>query len=178
MGLSLLAFTSLIFFFSYSMLPAITTEGIIYSHIKTGSYNGDQFIQWLEGLLRVMNPYPGPRSVLVLDNCRIHHVEGVQELCEERHVYHSCRSRLIAYIFYASQSRGVRLIYLPPYSPDLNPIEECFSWVKKYIERHGQRFRDVVELGDEADPYLFLYHVLDQVPISACQAWFQHSGYI
>jgi hypothetical protein len=71
----------------YSILPAITVDGIIYSHIKEGSYNGDQFLQWLEGLLRVMNPYPAPHSVLILDNCRIHHVEGVEEMCEDRYVY-------------------------------------------------------------------------------------------
>jgi hypothetical protein len=39
---------------------------------------------WLEGLLEVMNPYPAPNSVLILDNCRIHHVEGVEELCAQR----------------------------------------------------------------------------------------------
>ncbi|KAJ7756498.1 hypothetical protein DFH07DRAFT_742823, partial [Mycena maculata] len=61
----------------------ITTEGIIFSHIKTGGYNGDQFLLWLEGLLQVMNPYPAKHSVLVLDNCRIHHVEGVEEMCAE-----------------------------------------------------------------------------------------------
>lgn len=66
------------------MLPALTVDGIIYSHIKEGAYNGDQFITWLEGLLEVMNPYPAPHSVLILDNCRIHHVEGVEELCTNR----------------------------------------------------------------------------------------------
>ncbi|KIK76756.1 hypothetical protein PAXRUDRAFT_75060, partial [Paxillus rubicundulus Ve08.2h10] len=65
----------------YSLLPAIMTNGIIYSHIKVGSYNGDQFIEYLQGLLNVMNPYLQPHSVLVMDNCRIHHVDGVEELC-------------------------------------------------------------------------------------------------
>ncbi|KAF8888945.1 hypothetical protein CPB84DRAFT_1628129, partial [Gymnopilus junonius] len=68
---------------SYSVLPAITMEGIIYSHITVGSYDGDKFLHWLAGLLEVMNPYPGPRSVLILDNCCIHHVEGVEEMCDE-----------------------------------------------------------------------------------------------
>lgn len=58
-------------------------NGIIYSHIKKGGYNGDDFLQWLRNLLPLMNAYPGENSVLVLDNCRIHHVEGVEELCEE-----------------------------------------------------------------------------------------------
>jgi hypothetical protein len=73
---------------------------------------------------------------------------------------------------------GVRLAYLPPYSPDLNPTEECFSWIKHYIRRHGSKFRDLVETGNDEDPYLFLYHALDQVPQSACKGWFRNSGYL
>jgi hypothetical protein len=41
-------------------------------------------MEWLEGVLSVMNAYPAPQSVLILDNCRIHHVPGVEELCEEQ----------------------------------------------------------------------------------------------
>jgi hypothetical protein len=66
------------------MLPALTVDGIIYSHIKIGGYNGNQFMEWVEGVLSVMNAYPAPQSVLILDNCRIHHVPGVEELCEEQ----------------------------------------------------------------------------------------------
>jgi hypothetical protein len=69
---------------SYSLLPAITVNGIIYSHIKEGLYNGKHFLEWLKGLLREMNPYPAPKSVLVMDNCYIHHVLGVEEMWEER----------------------------------------------------------------------------------------------
>ncbi|KAJ8495206.1 hypothetical protein ONZ45_g12957 [Pleurotus djamor] len=124
----------------YSILPALSIEGIIYSRIKVGSYNGDDFLDWLDGLLEVMNPYPAPHSVLVLDNCRIHHVEGVEERCLER---------------------GIKLVYLPPYSPDLNPIEECFSFIKHYIRRFGDEFRECVESDDAAAPFGFLYHALD-----------------
>jgi hypothetical protein len=59
-------------------------NGIIYSHIKLGGYDGDEFLYFLEGLVERMNPFSGPESVLVIDNCRIHHVPGVQELCDER----------------------------------------------------------------------------------------------
>ena len=51
------------------------------------------------------------RSVVVLDNASIHHVTEVESLIEET---------------------GAIVIYLPPYSPDLNPIEECFSKVKGF----------------------------------------------
>jgi hypothetical protein len=59
-------------------------DGIIYSQIVRGSFNGETFKMWLEGLLEAMNPYPEPKSVLVVDNCAIHHVEGIQEMCNER----------------------------------------------------------------------------------------------
>lgn len=56
-----------------------------------------------------MNPFPDSRSVLVMDNCRIHHNETLQDVLNEN---------------------GIMLLYLPPYSPDLNPIEESFSTCK------------------------------------------------
>ena len=74
----------LISVYSYSLLPVITADGIIYSHIKKGGYDGEDFMQYIEGLLTVMNPYPTPHSVLIIDNCRTHHVEGVEELCAAR----------------------------------------------------------------------------------------------
>jgi hypothetical protein len=49
-----------------------------------GGYNGEEFSQWLDGLLAIMNPYPARNSVLVLDNCRIHHVEGIEDKCNAR----------------------------------------------------------------------------------------------
>lgn len=73
---------------------------------------------------------------------------------------------------------GVKLVYLPPYSPDLNPIEECFSFVKHYIRRHRQTFWNIIELGDAASPFSFLYGALDNVNAELSEAWFHHSGYL
>jgi len=76
-----------------------------------------------------MNPYPSPNSVLVMDNCAIYHVEGVQEICNNwciTHLY--CH-----YTHWLIFCSGVKLMYLLPYSPDFNPIEECFSFMKAYI---------------------------------------------
>jgi transposase len=56
-----------------------------------------------------MNPYPEMRSTLVLDNCRIHHNEALLQLV---------------------QAFGCHILFLPAYSPDLNPIEESFSACK------------------------------------------------
>jgi len=73
---------------------------------------------------------------------------------------------------------GVKLVYLPPYSPDLNPIEEFFSWMKAWIRRHGQRFRDIVEEGEDADAIMFLYYCLDNLDVRDASGWFHHSGYV
>ncbi|KAF8592791.1 hypothetical protein K439DRAFT_1324185, partial [Ramaria rubella] len=70
--------------YRFSVLPALTLDGIIYHHIVKGSFDGDLFQEYLQGLLKFMNPYPLKNSVLIMDNCSIHHVEGVAELCQER----------------------------------------------------------------------------------------------
>jgi transposase len=69
---------------TYSILPALTSEGIIYSDIKIGSWDGEHFLEFLDGLLEHMNPFPAPRSVLVMDNCSVHHVPDVLERCRAR----------------------------------------------------------------------------------------------
>jgi len=141
----------------YSVLPGLSLNGIVYAQIIQGSFNGSTFKIFLKGLLACMNPYPSPQSVLVMDNCAIHHVEGIQEMCDEA---------------------SVKLIYLPPYSPDFNPIEECFSFMKSYIRRNGVRFRADIDSGDKSKPYLFLYEALDKVTEDHAKGWFHDSGYL
>jgi hypothetical protein len=65
-------------------LPALTTEGIIYSEIKIGTWDGEHFLEFIDGLLEHMNPFPGPRSVLVMDNCSVHHIPDIAERCEAK----------------------------------------------------------------------------------------------
>ncbi|GLB45137.1 hypothetical protein LshimejAT787_2000450 [Lyophyllum shimeji] len=101
----------------YSILPVLTLDGIIAHDVIQGSVTSESFVQFLrEFVVPLTNPYPGPRSVLILDNCSIHHAEEVRQLMEDEA---SCR-----------------LIFLPPYSPDLNPIEQAFSAIKAYLRRH------------------------------------------
>ncbi|KIJ46833.1 hypothetical protein M422DRAFT_226531 [Sphaerobolus stellatus SS14] len=108
----------------YSLLPALCSEGIIYSEIQKGAYDRPSFLTFIENLLEHMNPWPAPRSVLVMDNCSIHHLEDVETLCN---------------------NKGVALYYLPAYSPDLNPIEESFSFVKAHLRRNGFTFRATMQ---------------------------------
>jgi hypothetical protein len=59
-------------------------NGILFVKMVEGSFDGRLFKSFLAGLLEEMNPYPGPQSVLVMDNCAIHHVDGIQEMCDEK----------------------------------------------------------------------------------------------
>jgi hypothetical protein len=72
-------------------------------------------------------------------------------------------------------NRGVRLIYLPPYSPDFNPIEEMFSSFKAHIRRHGARFRSLVRARNRAMLILFFYELLDLISSDheSISGWFR-----
>lgn len=145
---------------SWSVLPAYTTEGYLpCTGIRQGYFDAEAFYRWIsDELLPHCNPYPEPRSVIVMDNASIHCNERVEEVIRQ----HGCRIR-----------------YLPPYSPDYNPIELTFSvlkaWVRKHFEDtwHGGTFR-----GDFGS---FLRHAVEQ---SRCdrfaQKHFRHSaaGYV
>jgi len=56
----------------YSVLPAISLDGIISVKVVEGSFNTDLFLEFIEGLLDRMNPFPAKNSVRIMDNCRIH----------------------------------------------------------------------------------------------------------
>ena len=100
----------------WSILPAYTINGIMAYYIHQGAINSARFEWFLSNeVLPRCSRFPGPNSILVMDNCSTHHSPGVSELCDQF---------------------GVLLIYLPPYSPDFNPIEELFSVIKAWLKRH------------------------------------------
>lgn len=113
---------------AYSILPAYTTEGYLpCTGIKKGYYSKEEIIEWLiDDLLPLCNEYPGERSIIVLDNVSIHVDRTITEVIERR---------------------GCIVKYLPPYSPDYNPIELTFSVLKAWMRRHYESFRGVFE-GD------------------------------
>jgi hypothetical protein len=75
-------------------------------------------------------------------------------------------------------SRGCRLVYLPPYSPELNPIEEAFSAIKARIRRNRIEFLVAMEMGDEAELYTLLWDVVYSVTPGDIRGWYRHSGYM
>jgi transposase len=85
---------------------------------------------------------------VVMDNLKAHKVAGVAE---------------------AIEARGARVEYLPPYSPDDNPIEKCWSKVKTFLGRVKARTREALEAA--------LKEALLTVTDADARAWFTHCGY-
>ena len=105
---------------TWSILPAYTVDGyLLCTGTKQGYYNWEAFLEWIvEELLPLCNPFPNYRSVICLDNVNVYLNRQVKQVVEEK---------------------GVLLKFLPPCSPDYNPIELTFSMLKAWIGRHFRR---------------------------------------
>jgi transposase len=111
------------------------------------------FEEFIEQLLPLCGKWPEPKSVLVMDNASFHHTERIQQMCHDA---------------------GVKLVYLPPYSPDLNPIEEFFAELKSFIKRHWKIYEADPGQGFDA----FLEWCIDTVGANkrSARGHFRHSG--
>lgn len=99
-----------------SAISVMTIRGIEDFYLIEGNIKGDIFLTFVQRCsLSIMLPFNGdnPRSVLVMDNAAIHHVEAVIDLLT---------------------AAGTLIQFLPSYRPDLNPIKEAFSKVKAYVK--------------------------------------------
>ncbi|KAJ5733744.1 hypothetical protein N7493_002530 [Penicillium malachiteum] len=105
----------------YQILPAYSQDGIVMSQVFRGSTDVWVFEDCVEELLQHCGKWPEPRSVLVMDNASFYHSDCIKQMCFDV---------------------GVKLMYLPPYLPDLNPIEEFFSELKAFIWRHWVFYED------------------------------------
>lgn len=136
-----------------SVIAAICSEGLLAVEYYTGSVNGDVFYDYVAGtLIPQMNTFDGfsDKSIVIMDNCSIHHVQRVLQLF---------------------QSVGILVIFLPPYSPDFNPIEETFSYVKYYMKANDHLIQSL------SNPLPVLKHAFNIVTCEQCNAWISHSGY-
>lgn len=99
------------------------------SRVFQGSTSAGVFEDFVEQLLYHCGRWLEPKSVLIMDNASFHHTERIKELC---------------------LNASVKLLYLPPSSPDRNPIKEVFAELKRFVKRNwqyhaGQGFRDSLE---------------------------------
>jgi transposase len=69
-------------------------------------------------------------------------------------------------------STGARLVYLPPYSPDFNPIEEAFSMIKAWLKRHEQEFTNAASLQ------WMIHQAAAAISEKDAVGWFRDCGYL
>lgn len=128
-----------------TVLAALTTEGVLASMSIESPTDGDVFLPFLE---HVLVPRLQPGHVVILDNLGAHKVDGVRQLVE------GC---------------GALLLYLPPYSPDFNPIEQAWSKLKQLLRGIKARLIEHLEPA--------LTQAIDAITPEDAQAFFRHCGY-
>ena len=128
-----------------TILSSIQLNGTLHYTIFSGGTTVERFKQYLETDLL---PHLNGNSVLVMDNMKSHHAKAVKELLD---------------------SSGVRYIYLPPYGPDLNPIEKLWSKVKALLRKFKARTLDVLPNA--------IQNAFHSVTVSDCSGWFRFCGY-
>lgn len=128
-----------------TLIAALGVAGVRCSTVVDGAVNADIFESFVE---HVLLPELRPGDVVIMDNLSSHKRARTRELIE---------------------STGAQLEFLPPYSPDLNPIEMVFSKLKQLLRSLGLRTRDAL--------WTSMQGVLDQVTASDAKNCFEHCGY-
>jgi transposase len=137
----------------YQILPAYAQDGIVHLRIFQGSTDGALFESFIEELLSYCGRWPEPKSVLVMDNASFHRSDRIEQLCRDA---------------------GVVLLYLPPYSPDLNPIEEFFAELKTYIRRNWSVYADL--FGQDFAAFLEWCAETVGAKVRSAHGHFRHAG--
>ena len=128
-----------------TFLGALRATGFIAPLTIEGPINGPLFRAWVEQQLA---PVLKPGDIVVMDNLSSHKVAGVRA---------------------AIEAVGAELRYLPPYSPDLNPIELAFSKFKKLLRDGAERTVDKL--------WELCGRILDQFTEAECRNYLKHCGY-
>ncbi|MDQ1470797.1 MAG: hypothetical protein QOJ99_2277 [Bryobacterales bacterium] len=128
-----------------TVLGAVSISGWVATMSIEAPTDGDVFLAYLE---HVLCPQLKPGQIVVMDNLGAHKVDGVKEL-----IYQT----------------GASLLYLPPYSPDFNPIEKCRAQLKQRMR--ALKARSLKALQTALEDAL---SVLSPADAAAC---FKHSGY-
>ena len=128
-----------------TFLCALRADGLVAPLVLDGAIDGPTFLAWVEQMLA---PTLRPGDTVVADNLGSHKVAGVRE---------------------AIEARGASLLYLPPYSPDLNPIELAFSKLKRLLRAAAARTADALWTAIAA--------ALRQFTPAECANYLRHCGY-
>jgi transposase len=129
-----------------TFLAALRHDAIAAPCVIEGAINGETFLAYVEQFLA---PTLSPGDIVILDNLSSHKVAGVRQ---------------------AIEATGARLLYLPPYSPDFNPIEQFFSKLKTLLRKAAARTLDAL--------YAAVAAALAQCNTRECANYLANAGYV
>jgi transposase len=129
-----------------TFVAALRHDRITAPCVFDGAINGARFRAYVE---QALAPTLRPGDLVIMDNLRAHKVAGVRQ---------------------AIQARGARLLYLPPYSPDLNPIEPAFAKLKSLLRTAAQRTVEGL--------WHAIGQALDAFTPAECANYLAHAGYV
>jgi transposase len=128
-----------------TFVAGLRHDGIVAPFVIDKPMNGDIFQTWIE---RCLLPVVAPGDIVVMDNLPAHKRDSVRQ---------------------AIEAAGASLTYLPPYSPDLNPIEMAFSKLKAMLRQASERTIDAL--------WKRIGKLLDRFSQNECSNFFKHAGY-
>jgi transposase len=128
-----------------TFVGGFTLNGFIAPMLLDGPMDGECFLAWIEQMLV---PTLKPGQLVIMDNLPAHKVAGIRK---------------------AIEAAGAKLLYLPPYSPDLNPIENAFAKFKSIVRKAKARTFEALEIAAA--------NALPMFPSGQCANIFAHAGY-
>ncbi|KAG9394353.1 DDE superfamily endonuclease [Carpediemonas membranifera] len=133
----------------YSICAWQNSEGFLAHSITEGTFTSHSFYYaFLKDVYYRLSPWPGPNSIVIIDNARIHKLPELRTAIEQV---------------------GAKLIFLPPYSPHLNPIKQTFGIIKSRLARSRAIY--------ETDPLNTLRLVFTEACHPNNHSLFSHHGY-
>ena len=128
-----------------SILSSMRLDGALVPLAYKGTLNGELFLAYIK---QCLVPTLNEGDIVVMDNASPHKVKGVVDAIEEK---------------------GAYVLWLPTYSPDLNPVEQMWSKVKSHLRKAKARTLDAL--------YIALKDALDSISLSDVKAWFALANY-
>lgn len=128
-----------------TLVAALRHDGIVAPCVFDGPINGRSFLAYVR---EILVPALRPGDIVVLDNLGSHKGSEVRQ---------------------AIHAAGARLVFLPPYSPDLNPIEQVFAKLKTLLRKQDARTIEAT--------WRSVGILLDRFTPEECQRYFAHAGY-
>lgn len=128
-----------------TFIAGLRLGGVTAPLVLDGPMTGAAFLAYAE---QVLAPTLAPGDVVVMDNLAAHKVAGVRE---------------------AIAAAGASVLYLPPYSPDLNPIEQLFAKLKATLRKAAARTRDTL--------WSTIAGLINTISTSECANYLRNSGY-